>query len=131
MGRLRIMGREGDLQLEWSRDDAGSLLEAAQEVEQWLARPGHLAFGFTRLDLEAGAKLTGFDPDAVEIILVPQMRGGVMPWLDRHFQAEAIAQHYAEHLLLEFLTPEQSRDYRRYGLFIVKSQFGRHYRWDD
>jgi hypothetical protein len=76
MGRLRIMGREGDLQLEWSRDDAGSLLEAAQEVEQWLARPGHLAFGFTRLDLEAGAKLTGFDPDAVEILLVPQMRGG-------------------------------------------------------
>ena len=34
MGRLRIMGREGDLQLEWRRDDVDSLLEAAHEVEQ-------------------------------------------------------------------------------------------------
>jgi hypothetical protein len=50
-----------------------------------------------------------------------------MPWLDRHFLAEAIARQCAGHLLLEFLTPEQRRDYRRYGLFIVKSQFGRHY----
>jgi hypothetical protein len=76
MGRLRIMGREGDLQMDWRRDDADSLLDAAREVEQWLARPGHLAFGFTRPDLDAGEKLSGFDPEAVEIILVPQMRGG-------------------------------------------------------
>jgi hypothetical protein len=50
-----------------------------------------------------------------------------MQWLDGHLLAEAIARQCAEHLLLEFLTPEQRRDYRRYGLFIVKSQLGRNY----
>ncbi len=50
-----------------------------------------------------------------------------MQWLDGRFLAEAIARLNAEQLLVEFLTPEQRRDYRRYGLFVVKSQFGRHY----
>jgi len=76
MGRLRIMGREGDIQIDWHRDDPDSLRYAQREVERWLARPGHLAFGFTRPDLEAGEKLNAFDPEAVEIVLVPQMRGG-------------------------------------------------------
>jgi hypothetical protein len=76
MGRLRIMGREGDRQIAWSQDDPESLRIAASEVEQWMARPGHLVFGFKRLHLAAGEKLDAFDPEAAEIILVPQMRGG-------------------------------------------------------
>ena len=76
MGRLRIMGRDGDQQLEWHENDPDSLLRASHEVEQWLARSGNLAFGFSRPQLGAGEKLTAFDPDAAEIILVPQMRGG-------------------------------------------------------
>lgn len=40
MGRLRILGRDGDLQIEWSRDDPDSLLLAEHELEQWIAQPG-------------------------------------------------------------------------------------------
>ena len=76
MGRLRIMGREGDRQIEWSHDDPASLRMAAHEFEQWIAQPGHLAFAFKRLRLDAGEKLDSFDPEVSEIILVPQMRGG-------------------------------------------------------
>jgi hypothetical protein len=76
MGRLRIMGREGDRQIEWSHDDPASLLMAAHELERRIAQPGHLAFGFKRLRLDAGEKIDSFDPEAAEIILVPQMRGG-------------------------------------------------------
>jgi hypothetical protein len=76
MGRLRIMGREGDRQIEWSQDDPDSLLMATHEFEQWIAQPGHLAFGFKRLRLDAGERLDAFDPEAAEIVLVPQMRGG-------------------------------------------------------
>ena len=76
MGRVRIMGREGDRQIAWSRDDPESLRIAANEVEQWIAQPGHLAFSFKRLRFDAGEKIDSFDPEAAEIILVPQMRGG-------------------------------------------------------
>jgi hypothetical protein len=76
MGRLRIMGRDGDQQIEWYQDDPDSLLRASLEVENWLTLPGHLAFGFKQPQLDAGEKITAFDPDAAEIILVPQMRGG-------------------------------------------------------
>ena len=76
MGRLRIMGRDGDQQIEWYQKDPDSLLRASLEVEHWLARPGHLAFGFKEPQLGAGEKITAFDPGAAEIILVPQMRGG-------------------------------------------------------
>jgi hypothetical protein len=40
MGRLRIMGSEGDRQIEWCQDDPESLLTAEREVKQWLERPG-------------------------------------------------------------------------------------------
>lgn len=36
----------------------------------------YLAFGFKRLHLDAGERLDAFDPEAAEIVLVPQMRGG-------------------------------------------------------
>jgi hypothetical protein len=76
MGRLRIMGSDGDRQIEWFQNDPQSLLRAEREVEQWLKRPGRLAFGFRQPQLNIGEKLRTFDPDAAEIILVPQMRGG-------------------------------------------------------
>ena len=76
MGRLRIMGSDGDRQVEWSQDDSDSLLRAEREFERWLKRPGRLAFGFKHPHLSMGEKLNSFDPNASEIILVPQMRGG-------------------------------------------------------
>ncbi len=76
MGRLRIMGTEGDRQVEWTLEDPESLRRAEREVAQWLQCPGRLAFGFTRSQLEAAERLDAFDPHASEIILVPQMRGG-------------------------------------------------------
>jgi hypothetical protein len=48
MGRLRIMGAEGDRQIEWRRDDPESLLRAEREVRRWLESPGRLAFRFER-----------------------------------------------------------------------------------
>jgi hypothetical protein len=76
MGRLRIMGAEGDRQIEWRRDDPESLLRTEREVRRWLESPGRLAFRFERPQLNAGERLNAFDPEASEIILVPQMRGG-------------------------------------------------------
>jgi hypothetical protein len=76
MGRLRIMGHDGDQQIEWCEDNPDSLRTASREVEHWLARPGHLAFAFKQPQLGAGEKISAFDPEAAEIILVPQMRGG-------------------------------------------------------
>ena len=76
MGRLRIMGRDGDQQIEWRTDESESLANAAREAERWLGTKGHLAFGFRRPQLGAGEKIMTFDPDADEIILVPQVRGG-------------------------------------------------------
>jgi hypothetical protein len=70
------MGRDGDQQIEWRTDDPESLANAAREVERWLGATGHLAFGFRRPQLGAGEKIITFDPDADEIVLVPQMRGG-------------------------------------------------------
>ena len=76
MGRLRIMGREGDTQIEWRHDDLDSLVVAENEFAKWLERPGRLAFGFRLSHLEAGERLNKFDPTLFEILLVPQMRGG-------------------------------------------------------
>ena len=58
MGRLRIMGAEGDRQIEWRQDDPQTLLRAEREVREWLERPGHLAFGFSRPQLNAGVQLS-------------------------------------------------------------------------
>jgi len=76
MNRLRIMCREGDRQIEWSPDDPASVALAKREFDDWLSRPGRLAFSFKRPHLEEGEKITTFDPHVAEIILVPQMRGG-------------------------------------------------------
>ena len=76
MGRLRIMGRLGDRQIEWRQDDLESLVLAEHELAEWLNRPGHKAFGFKHSHLGAGKQITSFDSTLFEILLVPQMRGG-------------------------------------------------------
>ncbi len=76
MNRLRIMCREGDRQVEWSSNDPASIALAEREFEEWLSRPGRLAFSFKRPHLGEGEMITIFDLHAAEIILVPQMRGG-------------------------------------------------------
>lgn len=76
MGRLRIMGRVGDRQIEWRQDDLESLVLAEHELAEWLNRPGHKAFGFKQSHLGAGKQITSFDSTLFEILLVPQMRGG-------------------------------------------------------
>ena len=50
-----------------------------------------------------------------------------MKWLCRRPFARMRARRRARRLLLEFLTPEQSRDYCRCGWFIVESQLGHRY----
>jgi hypothetical protein len=48
-------------------------------------------------------------------------------WLHQRLFARLLARRRAEHLLLEFLTPERRRDYCRSGGFIVESQLGHRY----
>jgi hypothetical protein len=47
-------------------------------------------------------------------------------WLQR-LRARAISHRRAKALLLEFLTDDQCRDYRRRGLFVIRSQSGHYY----
>lgn len=50
-----------------------------------------------------------------------------MTWLCQRPFARMLARRRAERFLLEFLTPEQRRDYCRCGWFIVDSQLGHRY----
>lgn len=50
-----------------------------------------------------------------------------MKWLRQGLFVRLLARRRAEHLLLEFLTPEQRTDYCRSGWFIVESQLGHRY----
>ena len=50
-----------------------------------------------------------------------------MKWLRQRLFVRLLARRRAKRLLLEFLTPEQRRDYCRCGWFIVDSQLGHRY----
>ena len=50
-----------------------------------------------------------------------------MKWLRQRLFVRLLARRRAKRLLLEFLTPEQRRDYCRCGSFIVDSQLGHRY----
>jgi hypothetical protein len=75
MGTLRILdGRHGDLETPWARGDATALQTAETRFDE-MVKKGYLAF-----DVEPGTnqgeQIRRFNPEAKEIVLVPQMRGG-------------------------------------------------------
>lgn len=84
MGRLRIMGGDGDREIKWPQDDPDGLLTVKRDVEDWLAHPGHLAFGFKRPYMSASEKLSAFDPRFAAIVLVLQ-ENRRRPWARWNF----------------------------------------------
>jgi hypothetical protein len=81
MGVLRIMNGSGDTSVAWDRDGLAAADPEAQaavaEAERLFAKArseGAVAF---RINADSNAtKLTEFDPDAEEILVVPAMVGG-------------------------------------------------------
>lgn len=72
MGRMRIMGRRGDSVVEWDQKTA----DAAQKKFDEFLTGGGLAFKADKVGGEA-EQVKSFDPKAEELILVPQIRGGM------------------------------------------------------
>ena len=66
MGRMRIMGPRGDSEMEFTPEDHA----AAQAKFDEFLKNGGLAFR------EDGEQTKAFDPNAAELIMVPQLRGG-------------------------------------------------------
>lgn len=74
MGRLSIMGRSGDVKVEWNPDNPDEV-EVAREVFKENIKKGFKAFHFTRRD-DKGEEVKEFDPGAERILFVPPMAGG-------------------------------------------------------
>lgn len=74
MGQLRVMGREGDTRLIWTKSNADEV-KAAKKMFDDLRAKGHLAYKVTKKG-KPGEVITEFDPDAEKIILAPPLSGG-------------------------------------------------------
>ena len=81
MGRLHVLSRHGDETVEWdTRRAASSGLEAAaaiREAERIFRE--HRARGAAAFKVERGepaVRLDVFDPEAEEVIVIPQVAGG-------------------------------------------------------
>jgi len=73
MGIIRWMCAEGDSQLTWDTSDTLSV-ERARDMIERAFREGRGVFG---LDEDGvGVRLREFDPDAREIVVIPQIKGG-------------------------------------------------------
>jgi hypothetical protein len=73
MGTIRWMCSEGDRQVTWSVTDAASLDSAREMVERAFAE----GRGVFRIGEDGvGERLHEFDPQAREIVVIPQIKGG-------------------------------------------------------
>jgi len=81
MGKMRTMGRRGDTTLVWGEDTATADEEFTDEAtvraqfDAIVKDQGFTAFS-TRTVGEPADRVTEFDPNAKELILVPPMAGG-------------------------------------------------------
>ena len=73
MGRLTFMNRKGDTGEQWSVDDAGSVTRV-RETFDLAIRKG--AFAVEVLPNGQHEQVTSFKPEAEEILVIPQIRGG-------------------------------------------------------
>lgn len=74
MGRLAIMGPEGDTKLIWDSDNEEEVANARRTFDD-LRRKGYAAYSVKRSG-KKGKVITEFDPDAEKIILIPRVVGG-------------------------------------------------------
>jgi hypothetical protein len=73
MGRLTFINRKGDTGETWEPGDAGST-EKAREAFELAIRKGAFAAEVVDGSYE---QLRAFKPEATEILLIPQIRGGL------------------------------------------------------
>lgn len=71
---LRILSREGDTAVAWKPADTESTTLAEKQFNELMAK-GYAMFA---TDTELGTKeqVRKFDPEAFEIVAVPQLQGG-------------------------------------------------------
>ena len=74
MGRLRILGKDGDREMPWTPADSRQLTAVRCEFET-LLRAGYQAYSLDDTG-RTGEHLRQFNPEAAEIILAPRFRGG-------------------------------------------------------
>jgi len=72
VGKVRILNREGDSEIQWNKEDPASL-EAAKVIVEDLQKQGNAAFAKKNGET---ALVRQFDPDAEEILIVKPLVGG-------------------------------------------------------
>lgn len=72
MGILRRMGKQGDVPTKWELNDEGSIQVARERFDDAM-KNRMLAFD---MDEGEGSRIKEFDPNAREIVLIPQIAGG-------------------------------------------------------
>jgi hypothetical protein len=72
---LRILNSEGDRRLVWRKGAKDEVREAKKAFNEALAKKGSLAYSVNE-DGERSQKITEFDPDAEEIVIIPMITGG-------------------------------------------------------
>ncbi len=75
--QLSVMGPEGHAEIVWSINDFDSIKNAKQMFDD-LCKKGYQAFAVLREDeqLNKGSKITKFNPELCEVIMVPPISGG-------------------------------------------------------
>jgi hypothetical protein len=74
MGKLRIMGAEGDRSIGWDEDNPDEVRDASKTFEEMIKK-GYRAYRMTK-DRSKGKSMENFDPSAENILFVPPMTGG-------------------------------------------------------
>lgn len=73
MGIIRWMCADGDTQLAWDTCNPASIDRAREMIERAF-REGRGVFGLDETGV--GVRLREFDPNAREIVVIPQIKGG-------------------------------------------------------
>lgn len=74
MGTLNIVGKEGDVKIEWNPDNKDEVKQAERSFDE-LVKKGYKAFEVCE-EGNKGEQLDKFDKEAERILLVPPLKGG-------------------------------------------------------
>ena len=74
MGKISVMGKEGDTKVIWDASKPDEV-ESARRTFDDLKKKKYIAFKVKK-DGSQGEVISEFDPDAEKIILAPPMSGG-------------------------------------------------------
>ena len=75
MGKITVLDRSGDTETRWSPDDS-VLTKAAKEKFDKYRGYGYSAWSVDPQDESKAELVKDFDPQAEELLLMPQFKGG-------------------------------------------------------